>query len=142
MYAGVAIGLSSDNRLAVLTRRELASFFYSPIAYIVFFAFVICAWFGFTQYVSFLFPPASPFDPGGGRMVPEPIVSFYILNWWPLISGIFLGVPLLTMRLMSEEQRTGTLEVLFTAPVTESMVVLSKFFAAFIFFFVALSPWG
>jgi ABC-2 type transport system permease protein len=46
------------------------------------------------------------------------------------------------MRLLSEEQRTGTLEVLLTAPVDEGPIVLSKFLAAFIFFMMIWLPWG
>jgi ABC-type transport system involved in multi-copper enzyme maturation permease subunit len=139
-YASVAVGLVSDNQLIVLTRREIGAFFYSPIAYIVFFAFVWCAWFCFYQFASILFPTPNPFGPT--PLPDEPIVRFYILNWLPLIVGVFLGVPMLTMRLLSEEQRTGTLEVLFTAPVTETLVVISKFIASVIFFIVALLPWA
>src|SRR5207249_3600735 len=42
----------------------------------------------------------------------------------------------------SEEKRTATLEVLLTAPLGEAAIVLSKFFAALIFFMVAWIPWG
>src|SRR5262249_2652723 len=45
-------------------------------------------------------------------------------------------------RLLSEEQRTGTLEVLLTAPVGETSVVLSKFLAALIMFLTILIPFG
>ncbi len=46
------------------------------------------------------------------------------------------------MRLLSEEKRTGTLEVLLTAPVSETTTVISKFLAALIFFMVIWIPWG
>ena len=52
------------------------------------------------------------------------------------------GVPALTMRLLSEESRSGTLEQLLTAPVDETVVVLSKFFAAFIMFVIIWLPFG
>src|SRR5262249_27130597 len=48
---------------------------------------------------------------------------------------------LITMRSLSEEQRTGTLELLSTTPVNEGTIVLSKFFAAFLFYLVTLVPW-
>ena len=51
-------------------------------------------------------------------------------------------VPVITMRLMSEEKRTGTLEVLLTAPVGETSVALSKFVAAFLFFLATWVPFG
>src|SRR5256885_1271092 len=71
----------------------------------------------------------------------DPIIHFYFIAWWPVITTIFI-VPVLTMRLLSEEQRTGTLEVLFTAPVGETVVVVSKFLASWIFFLLAWVPWG
>jgi ABC-type transport system involved in multi-copper enzyme maturation permease subunit len=46
------------------------------------------------------------------------------------------------MRLLSEEQRAGTLEVLLTAPLGESAVVLSKFLSSFFIFMLAWMPWG
>ena len=49
-------------------------------------------------------------------------------------------VPALTMRLLSEEKRSGTLEVLMTAPVNEISVVLGKFFAAWIFYMLLWLP--
>jgi ABC-type transport system involved in multi-copper enzyme maturation permease subunit len=51
-------------------------------------------------------------------------------------------VPALTMRLLSEEKRTGTLEMLLTAPVNETPIVLGKFFAALVFFVVLWVPWA
>jgi ABC-type transport system involved in multi-copper enzyme maturation permease subunit len=139
LFAGLAYGLTSDNKLAVLTRRELAAFFYSPIAYIVLFGLTFVGWWVFIQFVNILLPP-----PGAmmqDRVIAEPIIRYYFIAWWPVITTIFV-VPVLTMRLLSEEQRTGTLEVLFTAPVGETVVVLSKFLASWIFFLLAWVPWG
>ena len=53
----------------------------------------------------------------------------------PVLAIIFI-VPAITMRLLSEEQRSGTIEVLLTAPVDESTIVLSKFFAGFVMYLV------
>jgi ABC-type transport system involved in multi-copper enzyme maturation permease subunit len=139
LYACLAIGLSSENRFVVLTRRELAAFFYSPVAYIVFFGLTVIAWLVFVQFVNALFPPVSLFMQ---RPPPEePILFNYAVSWWSVICTIFV-VPVLTMRLLSEEQRTGTLEVMFTTPVTETAVVLSKFVAVFVVFMLAWMPWG
>jgi len=63
------------------------------------------------------------------------------VNLVPVICATFV-VPILTMRLLSEEKRTGTLEVLLTAPVSETTVVLSKFFASLVFFLIAWAPWA
>jgi ABC-type transport system involved in multi-copper enzyme maturation permease subunit len=139
LYAGLAMALFSDNHLAVLTRRELAAFFYSPIAYIVLFGLTVIGWLIFFDFVNRLFPPPGPMEQRMFRE--EPIILGYGISWWPVISTIFI-VPVLTMRLLSEEHRTGTLEVLFTAPVKETSVVLSKFFATLIFFMLAWVPWA
>jgi ABC-type transport system involved in multi-copper enzyme maturation permease subunit len=58
------------------------------------------------------------------------------------VLSVIITVPVLTMRLLSEEKRAGTLEVLLTAPVSETQIVLSKFLATLIFFLVAVLPWG
>src|SRR5262249_10490615 len=75
------------------------------------------------------------------QAMPEPIVREYIFALIPVISVIFV-VPIVTMRLLSEEKRTGTLEVLLTAPLGDVTVVLSKFFAALIFYMILWVPWG
>jgi ABC-2 type transport system permease protein len=54
----------------------------------------------------------------------------------PLVLAIFL--PVLTMRLLADEFRSGTIETLMTAPVNESDVVLGKFLGAFLFYAVML----
>ncbi len=72
-------------------------------------------------------------------MMFEPIVAAYVLSFIPLIAQLFV-VPVLTMRLLSEEKRSGTLEMLLTAPVNESTVLLSKFLAAWLFYLLTWVP--
>jgi ABC-type transport system involved in multi-copper enzyme maturation permease subunit len=138
VYAGVAASLALDYRLVVLTRRELASFFYSPIAYIVLFGLTSIACLVFWQFVMFVFRQP---EPGESNVQLEPVVRFYLIAWIPVLCLVFV-VPALTMRLLSEENRTGTMEVLLTAPVSETEVVLSKFFSTWLFFILAWAPWG
>jgi ABC-type transport system involved in multi-copper enzyme maturation permease subunit len=78
---------------------------------------------------------------GGRGSVPEPIVQSYFIALFPVFALIIL-VPLLTMRLFAEEKRTGTLEVMLTAPVNEWVVVLSKFFATWLYFMICWVPAG
>ena len=59
----------------------------------------------------------------------------------PIFCLIFL-VPVLTMHLLSEESRNGTLEMTLTAPQEETTIVLSKFTAALIMFLLTWVPWG
>ncbi len=137
LYATISAGICSDRPLVVLTRRELTAFFYSPIAYIVFFGLTCVAWILFWIFLAQIVAAMQP-----GRVPPvEPIVQHYIFGFVPVVCMIFL-VPVLTMRLLSEEKRTGTLEVLLTVPVNETLVVMSKFLAALIFLLLTWLPWG
>ena len=133
-FVAIAVLTTSDSHLVVLTRRELAAYFYSPIAYIVLVGMALSSALGYYVFVDRLAAI------GPGRALPEPIVQFYdTLTIFAAIQTVFL-VPLLTMRTFSEEKRTGTLEVLLTAPVRESTIVLSKFFATWVFFMLSWVP--
>ena len=98
--------------------RDLGGYFLSPMAYIVFFVFALTHGVLFFFYV--IVTAESP------RQITEIIQSLFgfALFWVVPLS------PLLTMRLIAEEKRTGTIEMLMTAPVTEWQVILGKFFAA------------
>jgi ABC-type transport system involved in multi-copper enzyme maturation permease subunit len=110
------------------------------MAYIILVGLTVVGWLQFWIFVGQV-ADASEGSPFGGGTMWEPIIQYYILSIFPVIS-VIVAVPVLTMRLFSEEQRTGTLEVLMTAPVNEWPVVLSKFLAAFRFFLLAFYPWG
>jgi ABC-type transport system involved in multi-copper enzyme maturation permease subunit len=137
LYVVIAVGLVSERQFIVLTRRELAAYFYSPIAYIVLFGITMVGWVMYAYFLLGLF--SDVIGAGGAR--PEPIVREYIVSLVPVMCVIFV-VPVLTMRLLSEERRTGTYEVLLTAPLGEVNVVLSKFFAALIYYLLLWIPWG
>jgi ABC-2 type transport system permease protein len=134
LYMYVSVLLTSDRRLIVMHRRELASLFYSPIVYFVLLGITIGAYWFFLVFISRILDPQ-------GQPAVEPIVSEYLIQWWPIICLIFF-VPVLTMRMLSEEKRTGTLEVLLTAPVSEATTVLSKFFASLALFLLIWTPFG
>ena len=97
LYAVIAVGLVSERQFIVLTRRELAAYFYSPIAYIVLFGITIVGW---VMYAYFLLGLLSDVIGAGGAR-PEPIVREYIVSLVPVMCVIFV-VPVLTMRLLSE----------------------------------------
>jgi ABC-type transport system involved in multi-copper enzyme maturation permease subunit len=126
-----SFSLVSDSPAVVIFRREMASFFLSPIAYFVMMAFALGTW---TSYSMFL-------DRLADRQVLEPILGQYVIELFIVLCVLF-GVPLLTMRLLSEEKRSGTLEVLLTAPVDESSIVLGKFFAALVTYLIIWLPFG
>jgi ABC-2 type transport system permease protein len=64
-------------------------------------------------------------------------IYFYIFHFWFLL---IILVPILTMRLFSEEYKTGTIEMLLTAPVKDGDVILSKFFGALFFYLLLWIP--
>jgi ABC-2 type transport system permease protein len=136
LYAALSACLCMDAKFIVLFRRELAAFFYSPVAYLVLLGYAVIASVAFLLFVNELFQFSNQSMP-----MPEPIVTQYLLSLVPVFCLIF-AVPLLTMRLLSEENRTGSLEVLLTAPVDETLVVLSKLMAALVFFMLLWLPFG
>lgn len=105
-----------------IAKRELASLFFSPIAYVVFGAFAI----GSSTFFLQSFEQGRP-----ATMRP----TFDAVVW--LL--VFLA-PAISMRLISEELRSGTFERLMTSPVTDAQVVLGKWLGALAFFCVMLSP--
>lgn len=134
LYILVSFGLCSDWPIIVMTRRELGAYFYSPIAYITLFACIFAQWLAYALFVTSVLDQRD-------RPMYEPIVRNFILQW-PTVLFTICIVPVITMRLMSEEKRSGTLEVLLTAPVGETSVVLSKFLAALLFFLTTWVPFG
>jgi ABC-2 type transport system permease protein len=61
-----------------------------------------------------------------------------LFEFWIMLILVFV-LPMLTMRLISEELRSGTIESLMTAPITETQVVLGKFLGAFLFYLILLA---
>ena len=107
-------------RTLTIAQRELASLFFSPIAYVTLGIFALG-----TTWVFF-----RTFGPGAEATL-RPTFDAVV---WMLI---FI-VPAISMRLISEEFRSGTIEPLMTAPINESHVVLGKWLGAFGFFVVLL----
>lgn len=109
-------------KVGTLTQRELAAFFFSPIAYVVLAVFLV---------VTGIFFVNDNFVPGG-----ESSLRITFGNYLPVILVFIL--PMLTMRLLSEEFRSGTIESLMTAPVSDADVVLGKFFGTLVFYLLML----
>lgn len=135
VYLAVALGICSDNLFVTLTRRELATYFLSPIGYLVLLGMLLMQGLSYLFFVGALISASA----GGRGSAPEPIVQFYFIAIFPVFALIII-IPLLTMRLFAEEKRTGTLEVMLTAPVNEWVVVLSKFVATWLFFMFCWVP--
>jgi ABC-type transport system involved in multi-copper enzyme maturation permease subunit len=131
LYIGTGLVTGLDWTLFVLFRRELGAFFYSPMAYLALFAFSMLAWMSFFFFAGRIY----------GQAIPEPVLQYYLIAFLP-VGGQLVVVPVLTMRLLSEEKRTGTLEVMLTAPVDEPIVVLAKFFAGLVLYMLMWLPFG
>lgn len=105
-----------------IARKELLSYFFAPMAYIVAASFLIMNGFLFYLIIAALSQP--------GASSASPMGLFFggtALFWLYLI----VTVPVITMRLGAEEKKTGTLETLLTAPVSDWEVILGKYAAAF-----------
>ena len=131
VYALVGLGLVSDAKVVVVARRELASYFSSPVAYLVLIGMTLLAVVNYWWFVNRLVR---------GDVGLEPIVSEYFFNI-PAVFCLMFMVPAVTMRLFAEERRTGTYEVLMCAPVSETSVVAGKFAATWIFYLLLWVPW-
>ena len=108
--------------LMAVTRRETKAYFTMPSAYVVGAMFLILTG------VFFVFDIDQPFAEAGVRGLID----------WASFFLIFLA-PLLTMRLLAEEQKLGTLELLLTSPVREWEVVLGKYIASLIMLLAILA---
>jgi len=110
------------SRVMTIARRELGSYFASPMAYVVMGVFLLACGFLFWD----------DFQPG------QIAAMRNLFDWmvWMLV----WTVPMLSMGLLAQEWATGTMETLMTVPLNEVEVVLGKFAGSFAFFLVLLSP--
>lgn len=107
----------------IITKRELVSYFSTPLAYVFIVIFLALAG-AFTFFLGGLF------ERGTADLEP-----FFLFHPWLYL---FL-VPAIAMRLWAEERRGGTIELLMTLPVTTFAAVLGKFLAAWLFAGIALA---
>src|SRR5688500_18671344 len=107
-----------------ITKRELSSFFDSLIAYIMLVLFL-----GFSGFFTWLLG-SDIFLVGQASLE-----SFFAVAYWTL----FFFIPALTMRLLAEEKKTGTIELLLTKAVTDRAVVAGKFLSTLLMVMIALA---
>jgi ABC-2 type transport system permease protein len=108
--------------IGVVLRRELRSYFSTPLAYVFIVIFLMLSGV-FTFYLGHLYE----------RRQADLSAFFDFLPWLYLVF-----VPSVTMRLWSEERKTGTIELLMTLPLTTAELVAGKFIAAWLFMGLAL----
>jgi ABC-2 type transport system permease protein len=118
----------------VILKREVYSFFVSPMAYVLLTLWLLYAGFAFFMLASY-----SAQQPMGSGAQGNPLTMFFgqtTLFYLPML----VVVPLVTMRLLAEEQSRGTIESLMTAPVTEVSIVLGKYLASLVFWVAMWVP--
>lgn len=107
---------------ATIFKREMMGFFYSPIAYVLIAIFLIFSGYFFATILA---------------LTQQATLSYSLANTQFILSII---APIITMKLLSDEVRSGTIEMLMTAPVTDFEVVFGKFLAAWFLYLVMLAP--
>lgn len=114
-----------------ICKRELLSFFVSPIAYFVITGFTLLVGFFFFNYLSY-FQRAQQMAPmiemRGGE---APNLNQFVIEgvFQTMVVILVFLIPLLTMRTIAEEKRKGTFELLITSPVSVGEIVMGKFFS-------------
>lgn len=110
-----------------LYKKEITAFFSSLTGYVVIVVFLLAN----SSFVWLFRNPLNLLENGYATLD-----SLFILAPW-----IFLFlVPAITMRMISEEKRTGTLDLLYTRPVSELQIILAKFFASWTLILFSLIP--
>jgi ABC-2 type transport system permease protein len=124
--------------ILAIAEKELKSYFASPIAYVIigFFALVF-GWFYVVSIDFFMRASLQMGMPGQGQ------VNINTMAIRPLLANVsvvaLFVLPLITMRTYAEEKRSGTIELLLTSPLTDTQIVLGKFFGAVALYAVMLA---
>ena len=114
----------------IIMRKELGSYFVSPIAYLLLTMFALIFGFFFWNALGY-FVLMGMESQMRGQMFPmnlnEEVIRPLLSN--ASVIGLFF-IPMITMRLFAEEKRTGTIELLATSPVRDLEIILGKWLAA------------
>lgn len=121
--------------LWTIAKREVFSFFVSPVAYVVLTVWLLLH--GVSLYTFAELFAYQQYDMGAVTHTPLSLffgrsIFFYL--------AVLIVVPLLTMRTLAEEARSGTIEPLLTAPVTEAQVVAGKYLALMVDWLILWLP--
>lgn len=108
---------------AVIATRELSSFFRLPVGWVVIALYLLLTGIVFAWIV---------LQPGQ----PATLRAFFSVSAWLLLPV----APAISMRLLSEELRSGTLEPLMTSPVSDAAIVVGKYAAAVAFLTLMIAP--
>ena len=103
-------------KILAIVKKELQSYFFSPVAYIVFSAFLLVLGYFFWVF----------------------ILSSQIASLTPMLSNaafvLLIASPVLTMRLISEEKKNKTIELLLTSPISPTEIIIGKYIASLLLY--------
>src|SRR5215510_14237644 len=108
----------------IIAKREYDHYFISPIAYVVAFAILLAI--GVIFALNFFAFTQNAFQNPGGTPDISPVTGVFVFL-------LVLSAPALTMRLISDEARMGTLELLLTAPLKDSELVIGKWLGGMLY---------
>ncbi|MFZ2956366.1 MAG: ABC transporter permease [Candidatus Ozemobacteraceae bacterium] len=107
-------------KILAIMKKELQTYFYSPVAYIVFASFLLIT----------------------GYLFALVLINSKLATLEPMLANaafiLLLASPVLTMRLISEERRSNCMELLLTSPISPVEIVLGKFLACFALYLVLI----
>jgi ABC-2 type transport system permease protein len=125
-------------------RKELGHYFVSPIAYVVVGLFLVLCGVFFNLYLGQAIRYSMEMQMQSAQMgmpsnfdVPSEVITSFL---GVLALFLLFFMPMITMGVYSDERRRGTMELLMTSPITETQIVLGKFFASLTLFIVMLVP--
>jgi ABC-2 type transport system permease protein len=123
-----------------LARREVQSYFSSPVAYVVLALFIFLFGYFFSDYL-FVFLERSMGRGGFGGPAETLNLNQDLIRFLFLTTSVVLLflIPMLTMRSFAEEIRSGTIELLLTSPLTDFQIVLGKFLGALALYIAMLA---
>jgi ABC-2 type transport system permease protein len=132
------------NYLAIV-KKELHSLFVSPIAYVVLAVFFVVAGYFFYIILSNIMQRVMEMQmmsqQYGGPPNPVDVPAVVMRNFFGVLSTILLFlIPMITMGVMAEEKKRGTIELLLTSPITTLQLILGKFTAVVLFLGIMLAP--
>ncbi len=122
----------------IICKKELRSYFVSPVAYLLLTMFALIFGFFFWNalgYFIYLGMEAQLRDEPSPMNINEQIIRPLLANL--SVVGLFF-IPIITMRLFAEEKRTGTIELLATSPVRDGEIILGKWLSAVILYLVMM----
>src|SRR5262245_43805786 len=115
-----------------IAQKELKSYFASPIAYIVIGLWALLYGYFYVAILSFFVRQSLQMNQFGMQGPQAMNVNQQLIR--PLLQNVTILIlflmPMVTMRTYSEEKRSGTIELLLTAPLTDLQIILGKFFGA------------